>query len=59
MVEAMVFTAKVIFKDENDKDVSLLLFYDKRKLLLTIYEQENSLDNINCSPIMIRGWRSS
>ena len=55
----MVFTAKVIFNDENDKDVSLLLFYDKFKLLLPIYEQENSLDNISCSPIMICGWRSS
>ena len=42
------FTAKVIFKDENDKDVSLLLFDDKLKQLVTIYEQENSLDNINC-----------
>ena len=49
----------VIFKDENGKDVSLLLFADKLKQLVTIYEQENSIDNINCNTIDDDTWMES
>jgi hypothetical protein len=51
------FTAKVLFKDDKDEAISLLLFDDKLKQLVQIYEQQNSMETvINCSTLDDDTW---
>jgi hypothetical protein len=50
------FTAKALFKNDKDEAISLLLFDDKLKQLVQIYEQQNNMQAINCSTLDDDTW---
>lgn len=50
------FTAKVLFKDDQNNAISLLLFDDKLKQLLEIYEQQNGVEGIDGSILDDDNW---
>lgn len=50
------FTAKVLFKDDKNEAVSLLLFDDKLKQLVQIYEQQNNVESVNCTTLDDDTW---